>query len=185
MRISSYDEEGGKHAIKPSINKVSGNVVYEFLKLPNIPCILDYTQVVFSLCDILTLVYQKLRDDSSMHYCEAVLKLDSRFKHHFFGLISRDLNTLATYVAKSRLSLVEAMFSPSYAQKLNEDAIPFLPTSSSSSSSSSSSAASAHVSTPSKKLNNSNLPNEEEMNDDEADEWADALPEEWQAHQSE
>jgi len=155
IKFTSSDEEMSKHAIKPSINKVSGNVAYEFLKLPNIPCILDYTQVVYSLCDILTLVYQKMMDDSSMQFCEAVLKLDSRFKHHFFGLISRDLNTLATYVAKSRLSLVEALFTSSYPQKLNEDVVPYL----------------VAPSTPSKKLHLST-----EL-DDEVDEWAEAFPE--------
>ncbi|KAL0488758.1 hypothetical protein AKO1_003897 [Acrasis kona] len=115
LTVSANEEDEDANVnrpIKPVINKVGGTVVYEFLRTPNIPCVLDYCQVVFSLCDILTFVYRKLMDESSVAHSlhESIIKLDGRFKHHFFGLVSRDLNTLGMYIIKSRLCTVESLF---------------------------------------------------------------------------
>lgn len=118
------DEETNiNRPIKPVINKVGGTVVYEFLRTPNIPCVLDYCQVVFSLCDILTFVYRKLMDESSVANSlhESIIRLDGRFKHHFFGLVSRDLNTLAMYIIKNKLATVESLFANSYEKKVMDE----------------------------------------------------------------
>jgi hypothetical protein len=155
LKFTTADEEMNRQSIKPGINKVAGTVVYEFLRTPNIPCPLDYSQVVYSLCDILLLVYRKLMDDTSVALSDSVLKLDGRFKHHFFGLISRDLNTLAMYIIKNKLSIVESLFTNAYSQKLNEDNVQFF-----------------H----SGFTNNKKIPlPDAEMTQEEEDEWVDAL----------
>ncbi len=64
-------------------------------------------------------------DDSSISLSESILKLDGRFKHHFFGLIRRDLNTLAMYIIKNKISIVESLFASSNTQKLKEDSFQF------------------------------------------------------------
>jgi hypothetical protein len=125
LKFSNADEEMNRNSIKPGIHKVGGTVIYEFLRTPNIPCPLDYSQVVYSFADILTLVYRKLMDDSSISLSESILKLDGRFKHHFFGLIRRDLNTLAMYIIKNKISIVESLFASSNTQKLKEDSFQF------------------------------------------------------------
>jgi hypothetical protein len=55
---------------------------------------------------------------NSLH--ESIIRLDGRFKHHFFGLVSRDLNTLAMYIIKNKLATVESLFTNSYEKKVNE-----------------------------------------------------------------
>ncbi|EFC41823.1 hypothetical protein NAEGRDRAFT_58715 [Naegleria gruberi] len=99
--------------IKPSIHKSNGSVVYEFLQTPNIPCTLDYCQIIFSLCDLLIFVYRKFLDEanigSSLH--EYIVKLDGKIKNNFIGLISRDISALAIQIVKTKLSNVQNMFS--------------------------------------------------------------------------
>lgn len=70
--------------------------------------------MVFSLCDVLTLVYRKLMDESnaSVSLVESIIKVDGRFKHHFFGQISRDMNALASYMIKARLARLDQMCTP-------------------------------------------------------------------------
>jgi hypothetical protein len=53
---------------------------------------------------------------NSLH--ESIIRLDGRFKHHFFGLVSRDLNTLAMYIIKNKLATVESLFANSYEKKV-------------------------------------------------------------------
>lgn len=111
-------------SVKPSIQRVGRTVVYEFLRTPNVPCELDYCQVIFSLCDMLTIVYRKilaekqiLLDSLTINHLdirEIVQKIDSKFKHEFFGLISRDLNTLAMMKVKQQLNDLETIFNENY-----------------------------------------------------------------------
>lgn len=55
----------------------------------------------------------------SLH--ESIIRLDGRFKHHFFGLVSRDLNTLAMYIIKNKLVTVESLFANAYEKKLTDE----------------------------------------------------------------
>ncbi|KAL9654056.1 hypothetical protein ABK040_011600 [Willaertia magna] len=123
IALNNWEEESlVQKNIKPTIHKMNGNVVYEFLKIPNIPCDLDYRQVVFSLCDVLTFVYRKFMDEStsSNNLHEYIIKLDKKFKNSFIALICKEMSTLAMHIVKSKLSNLEKlMFTPNYQQALN------------------------------------------------------------------
>ncbi|KAG2382291.1 hypothetical protein C9374_005493 [Naegleria lovaniensis] len=99
--------------IKPVIHKSNGSVIYEFLQTPHIPCSLDYCQIVFSMCDILTFVYRKFLDEtninSSLH--ESIIKLDEKIKNNFIGLLSKDITNLAMQIVKTKLATVQNIFS--------------------------------------------------------------------------
>eukprot|EP01080_Neovahlkampfia_damariscottae_P002800 gene2800-4208_t len=59
----------------PTLNKVGGTIVYQYLKIPNIPCALDYYQVTLSLCDIMTFAYRKFMEQENIEM-DKIIKLD-------------------------------------------------------------------------------------------------------------
>eukprot|EP01111_Echinosteliopsis_oligospora_P010935 TRINITY_DN3491_c0_g1_i2.p1 TRINITY_DN3491_c0_g1~~TRINITY_DN3491_c0_g1_i2.p1 ORF type:complete len:227 (-),score=36.26 TRINITY_DN3491_c0_g1_i2:264-944(-) len=91
-------------ALKAKINKVGNSVLYEYLKVYNNPIAaeMDYFQVVFALCEVLRQVYVKLEHQSSYtkFVYEAITKIDSRLKAHFFGFLSNELAKIATKIVQ-------------------------------------------------------------------------------------
>jgi hypothetical protein len=91
----------------------SGKVSYEFLVEPFVPESLDYCRVVASLCVIVSQIYKKFLEESSamVPVLKAIKAIDDKFKHFFFGLISRELNKIALEHVKlsSYESLVKSL----------------------------------------------------------------------------
>jgi len=101
--------------VKPQLSKIGKQVVYEFLQTPHISSAgsLDYCEVVYSLCDVLSLVYSKFLDQSCavavIH--EAILKIDRKIMQMVISKISGDLTAIATPLLKLELkSLLNHMF---------------------------------------------------------------------------
>ncbi|KAF2072121.1 hypothetical protein CYY_006566 [Polysphondylium violaceum] len=93
--------------IKAKIGKIGTTVVYEFLKIFNISIAkdLDYFHVVFSLLEILEQIYKKMDKEtcSSKYVYEALLKIDSRLKHHIFGFLAKEIDKMALQIIKDQL----------------------------------------------------------------------------------
>eukprot|EP00301_Raphidiophrys_heterophryoidea_P020693 c5318_g1_i2.p2 GENE.c5318_g1_i2~~c5318_g1_i2.p2 ORF type:complete len:145 (+),score=40.90 c5318_g1_i2:493-927(+) len=110
--IQQVDEmEDPTTPIKPSIIKKDRTVMYEFLQTPNVPCNLDYMEVLFTLCELFVLVYRKFVDPSSanVHVHDAILRIDDRIKHHIITTISMDLSRVASAIAQQESSKVDPM----------------------------------------------------------------------------
>eukprot|EP00474_Spongospora_subterranea_P003858 CRZ04316.1 hypothetical protein [Spongospora subterranea] len=63
---------------KPTVAKWGKKSVFEVLVNTNIPCDLDYTFTVINICDVLTLLYIRLRDLSCPE--DAFIKIDERIR---------------------------------------------------------------------------------------------------------
>lgn len=77
-----------------SIYKHNGNVVYEHLMTPPIPFELDYIETLTSLSDVLISLYDKFLGEEchiNAALYDAIMKLDSRVKHHFISLVSKEI----------------------------------------------------------------------------------------------
>uniref|UniRef100_A0A7S1KQV0 Uncharacterized protein n=1 Tax=Percolomonas cosmopolitus TaxID=63605 RepID=A0A7S1KQV0_9EUKA len=120
----SHHSVAPSRPIKPMIQRVNGTIVYEFLRTPHVPHTLSYTQVIYSLCDILTLVYRKILSEkhallqsatvSHFDIRDIILRIDSKLKSEFFGVLSRDLNTLVMHKVKGELGEMEALLNENY-----------------------------------------------------------------------
>jgi len=92
-------------SFKPKLHKIGSTVAYEFLTVFNIPCELDYFRIIITLCEVLKLVYQKFRDDSSSskYIYEAIIKFDSRVKTEFFASLEKESHKLAKKVVQEQI----------------------------------------------------------------------------------
>lgn len=86
-------------AVKTHILRWDKEVVFQHLCIPHIPCSLDYFQVLFSLCEILTQLYQRMGSDKSgssqLFVFEAMKKLDAKVKHHLLNVVGKELTKSA------------------------------------------------------------------------------------------
>jgi hypothetical protein len=75
----------------------SNRISYEFLVEPFVPESVDYCRVVASLCVIVSQIYKKFLEENSaiVPILKAIKAIDDKFKHFFFGSISRELNKIA------------------------------------------------------------------------------------------
>jgi len=98
--------------IKPKLHKVGNHVAYEFLSVFNVPCELSYFHIIFSLCDVLKIVYQKFNDEccSTKRIYETIIKLDTRLKNHFFGVLEKEVHKLAKKTVQTDTSDIESVF---------------------------------------------------------------------------
>lgn len=93
-------------AMKASIHKFQNTAVYEFLKVPAINFELDYVEVVIALCDTLTRLYDQLSNEdnySNPTAYELLVRTDSKLKHHFVDLVSKELTLLSTERAQKQV----------------------------------------------------------------------------------
>jgi hypothetical protein len=67
---------------------------------------LDYCEVVFSLCEVLALVYNKLLEPecSASNILEAILKFDARIQQHVIETIVSELTAVAMPLFSSEIS---------------------------------------------------------------------------------
>lgn len=84
--------------VRPILKKLGKDVAYAQLELPNIPCTLDYCEVVCSLCDVLSLLYHTFLIDPScttVAMTEAIMKLDQRVNENVIKALVGRLTDLA------------------------------------------------------------------------------------------
>eukprot|EP01064_Diplonema_japonicum_P002685 TRINITY_DN11715_c1_g1_i1.p1 TRINITY_DN11715_c1_g1~~TRINITY_DN11715_c1_g1_i1.p1 ORF type:complete len:299 (+),score=51.01 TRINITY_DN11715_c1_g1_i1:42-938(+) len=84
---------------------------YRFLSIPAIPMKLNHREVILCLCTSVVFVYRKFLDSGCMEdksCLKKILNIDKKLKHHFFGLLSREIEKLAeTIVRKSQKSVFQ------------------------------------------------------------------------------
>jgi len=102
--------------VKPVLLKMKRHVVYEYLQTPQM-CMdeghLDYCEVVYSLCEVMSFVYNKFLDGtcSPPHIHEAILKCDKKIKTMIIGKMASDLTNIALPLMKVQLQeLLSHMF---------------------------------------------------------------------------
>ncbi|PRP75074.1 hypothetical protein PROFUN_03910 [Planoprotostelium fungivorum] len=96
---------------KPKIHKVGNTVYFEFLQIFNIPCDLDYLEIIFALSDVLKLVFGKLDVDkvNRLHY-ELILRFDSRMKHHFYSVLEKEMYEIGKKTVAEQTADVNTLF---------------------------------------------------------------------------
>jgi len=95
--ISSNSEREEDLVGRTSVHKHNGNVVYEYLMTPPLPIEFDYVEVLTALSDVLTSLYDKFLSEecySNVTMYDAIMKLDSRIKHHFISVISKEITEM-------------------------------------------------------------------------------------------
>jgi hypothetical protein len=99
-----------KDPVKAKIHTNSKGIAkFEHLYIPTLPGQgnLDYCEVLFTLCDVLSLVYGKTIDHNCLQnpiICEAILKIDKRIKSIFFTKVCNDLTLIAQPLLKEELN---------------------------------------------------------------------------------
>jgi hypothetical protein len=94
--------------IKASLQKVGKQVVYSVLTTPTFAAanssVLDYNELVYSLCDVFSLVYSKFLDDSVLAAAsplhDAAIKVDKKIKSMIIAKLAADLTAVATPLLK-------------------------------------------------------------------------------------
>ena len=112
--ISSNSEKEEDLVGRISVHKHNGNVVYEYLMTPPLPIEFDYVEVLTALSEVLTSLYDKFLSEecySNVTMYDAIMKLDSRIKHHFISLISKEITeTCMTSLKVENQSLRNSVF---------------------------------------------------------------------------
>ncbi|SAM05469.1 hypothetical protein [Absidia glauca] len=96
-----------------------GSGEYTHLIVPHVPYELDYFEIFFTLCDILTEIYQRfiLDMEGCQHaqvYFESAVKADGKFKK-ILSMITKELDALARNAIKDELKLIDPL---SYSNKV-------------------------------------------------------------------
>jgi len=113
-------EEPESNILKPVT--IDTGQAFEQLQTPFYPRALDYYQIVFTLCDILTLIYRKFLDPA---FCvpqamDVIIKIDNRIRQTFFGTISKDMAILTLSLAKKQVKSIDTLFAAVGKQGENE-----------------------------------------------------------------
>eukprot|EP00743_Colponemidia_sp_Colp-15_P004484 GILK01004835.1.p1 GENE.GILK01004835.1~~GILK01004835.1.p1 ORF type:complete len:272 (-),score=32.19 GILK01004835.1:127-942(-) len=111
----TFHDASSTDPVKPIIYRSGKTAVYEYLTTPNVPFRLDYFQVVFSLCDMLSLVYTKFMDATCAvpSISEAIIKIDAKVKHNLVSILSREITSLALSILKQQFGQMHSMFAAS------------------------------------------------------------------------
>mmetsp|Transcript_3931 Transcript_3931/g.6027 ORF Transcript_3931/g.6027 Transcript_3931/m.6027 type:complete len:275 (-) Transcript_3931:81-905(-) len=108
--------------VKGAIYKSGKYVVFTYLLIQsvNIPFGLDYRQVIFTMCEILTLVYRKFLDDSSCssNLNDAILRFDARITSHVIIPLTTDLTSLSMKIINMQLSSLDSSFQSQISESL-------------------------------------------------------------------
>jgi len=73
---------------------------------------LDYCQIIIALCDVLKLVYSKFDDEkcSNKQLFETIIKIDSKIKSNFYGVLEKEAHKLAKKMVKDQANDVNSIF---------------------------------------------------------------------------
>eukprot|EP01065_Artemidia_motanka_P020514 TRINITY_DN24556_c0_g1_i2.p1 TRINITY_DN24556_c0_g1~~TRINITY_DN24556_c0_g1_i2.p1 ORF type:complete len:185 (+),score=53.12 TRINITY_DN24556_c0_g1_i2:467-1021(+) len=100
----------GQHQ-PPVVTRKSNVDAYDYLQAPSVPMPLSYREVVLSLASTMMFTYRKFLDHDmveTLGCMNRVVRVDKRFEHHFFGLVSRQLEGLScALLAKEQRKLAE------------------------------------------------------------------------------
>ena len=117
--LATHSQDDGD-AIKPTLHKCRGVPVYEHLMFAGVdvlnpsnaasaswssPASLDYFEVAFSLCAVMSQLYTKLMDAScaSRIVFDALMKIDVEIKHIILNAYSKAFNRLAISILRDQL----------------------------------------------------------------------------------
>lgn len=96
---------------RPSVYRFNSIVVYEYLLVPHIPFELDYIEVLTSLCDALTLLYEYFRKEeqcfNSTALYDTVIRLDGRFKHHVINVVAKEITEFSSSIIRFKTGLID------------------------------------------------------------------------------
>eukprot|EP00601_Ochromonadales_sp_CCMP2298_P024552 CAMPEP_0173276808 /NCGR_PEP_ID=MMETSP1143-20121109/3725_1 /TAXON_ID=483371 /ORGANISM="non described non described, Strain CCMP2298" /LENGTH=272 /DNA_ID=CAMNT_0014213819 /DNA_START=109 /DNA_END=924 /DNA_ORIENTATION=+ len=113
---SNHQEKSSQDIIadlqRPSVHKFLNYVVFEHLHVPHIPFELDYVEVFSCLCIELSKLYEKLMEVecySNPIVYDAIVRLDTRIKHHIINLVAKELTAISSRKVKSSTSRLRAM----------------------------------------------------------------------------
>ena len=108
-QISKKDSKtSNKTLIKPVLHKIGRRVVYQQLLVNTVSISMDYCEVVISLCEVVTLVYNKLMEVTAFateqQAAEAILKLDLWIKNNILCEMSKYLSIVATPILTNEIN---------------------------------------------------------------------------------
>ncbi|CAM9993397.1 unnamed protein product, partial [Phaeothamnion confervicola] len=86
--------------------KFNNEIAYEHLLTPRVPLQLDYIEVMFSMCDVLCLIYNKFMDEEcygGAAVFEALVKVDGKFKHHLLNVTAKEFTDMSINIVKAEL----------------------------------------------------------------------------------
>jgi len=99
--------------IRGKIVKIGNAIVYEYLRIYNNPIAqsLDYFEITYALCKVMEDIYRKLEHESSYgrNMYEAIQRIDSRLKHHFFGFIAKELDKVCVHILKDQVCDIDSL----------------------------------------------------------------------------
>uniref|UniRef100_A0A7S4DWA0 Uncharacterized protein n=1 Tax=Lotharella globosa TaxID=91324 RepID=A0A7S4DWA0_9EUKA len=97
---TSVDDGKSSRETRAQLHKVGRKVIFEHFLAYSVTIPLDYCEIVFSLCEVLSLVYNKLLAQSAMTKSshEAILKVDTWIKTHILVAMSKHLSDVSRQV---------------------------------------------------------------------------------------
>ncbi|KAJ9446452.1 hypothetical protein DIPPA_30626 [Diplonema papillatum] len=96
------------------LSMFSKTVTFEYLSVPDVPMELSFSEVILSLSRVLVLVYRKFLDTECAEAASGisrVIRVDKKFKHHFFGFLSREIEKTAEGVLRNSQRALAQLFS--------------------------------------------------------------------------
>lgn len=106
-RTSNTSSLGAIDLKSPALYRFNNAVVYEVLVNAHIPFDLNYLDVVVSFCEILERLYNRLFHADSFNVTsifEGIVKIDTKLKHHFINMVSKELTDFACGHLKDTVS---------------------------------------------------------------------------------
>jgi hypothetical protein len=101
-----------KMAIRPSIFKFNGNVVYEYLLTPSVPFELCYSDILIALSESLRSMYCFFATDeqcwSRLPFYDAILRIDKRVKEFYITACLKEMTAIATRASEEVFELVRS-----------------------------------------------------------------------------
>jgi hypothetical protein len=97
---------------KGSLHRFHNSIVYEYLLTPTFSFELDYVEVLLSLCDVMTELYQRFLHADCFHHgqvYDCILKFDARMKHHVINLVAKELTELASNKVRTQTQTLRSL----------------------------------------------------------------------------
>jgi hypothetical protein len=101
----------------PSLQRVGGKVIYEFLLTPHVAHALSGAQVALSVCELLSELYRKLVEcpakaggASMSAVCDAIVRADERIEDVFISPAAKHADALAKSALRQTLGRLDPLF---------------------------------------------------------------------------
>ena len=116
----AHHGSGGDDDMTPSLQRVGGKVLYEFLLLtPHVAHALSSVQVALSACELLSRLYRKLGESPAVGggvsitaMCDAVMRVDERIEDVFITPAAKHADALAKNALRQTLGRLDPFWPP-------------------------------------------------------------------------